>query len=452
MPEWVVVLEVMAVVPPGPGDMQHLLLELADFDPVGMAAADRYALQVRVLTGHPEQALATVIARWRIATERLLLGHATVLRAEVMTPAELKRDMESFTEGRDLATTIARLHDEPLVSPDRVVPHVLSVLAGGDPEQVARAARLRPLQLIRWCDLFVEGGRLRLAGMLSPRSERDFRFFDMLADQCRHALEDLSQHTRHLDGAVPDGTDGTPASVQITSGLAQLGEYLDDLTEAVAASRRELPLRVSKVDLAGLVAEVLSTVDDSQVMFRPGAEIALLTDAQVRRRAMRHLVCGALEVAAGTLVQVSVRDQDRFAAVEARVHAPSPCPQALRTLFEPFGQQEASGRRGLGLFPCRALAVALHGDVGVAGDEEEMTFWLRVPRRSLFDEPGEKTMRYTIDCGDVMAGCPVRLEADTVDELLGTVVGHARDAHGVAEVSRELERQVRDAVREEEAG
>ena len=59
-------------------------------------------------------------------------------------------------------------------------------------------------------------------------------------------------------------------------------------------------------------------------------------------------------------------------------------------------------------------------------------------------------MSYTIYCGDVMEGCPVHLEADTVDELLGQVVGHARSAHGVTEVSPELERQVRGAVHEEE--
>lgn len=51
-----------------------------------------------------------------------------------------------------------------------------------------------------------------------------------------------------------------------------------------------------------------------------------------------------------------------------------------------------------------------------------------------------------------MAGCPVRLQADTVDELLGAVVGHAKDAHGVADVSPDLERQVRGAVRDEEVG
>lgn len=59
-------------------------------------------------------------------------------------------------------------------------------------------------------------------------------------------------------------------------------------------------------------------------------------------------------------------------------------------------------------------------------------------------------MRYTIHCGDVMAGCPVDLEADTVDELLGQVVGHARAAHDVTEVTPQLEQQVREAVREEE--
>ncbi len=37
-----------------------------------------------------------------------------------------------------------------------------------------------------------------------------------------------------------------------------------------------------------------------------------------------------------------------------------------------------------------------------------------------------------------------------VDELLGHVVHHAGTAHEVTEVTPELERQVREAVREEE--
>lgn len=58
-------------------------------------------------------------------------------------------------------------------------------------------------------------------------------------------------------------------------------------------------------------------------------------------------------------------------------------------------------------------------------------------------------MKYSIHCGDVMKGCPVWLEADTVDELLGSIVEHAGEAHGLADFSEDTERQVRDAIQED---
>jgi predicted small metal-binding protein len=57
-------------------------------------------------------------------------------------------------------------------------------------------------------------------------------------------------------------------------------------------------------------------------------------------------------------------------------------------------------------------------------------------------------MSYAIACGDVMDGCPATFEAESKDELMGQVVEHARDAHGIDEVTPEVASAVGGAIRE----
>jgi len=56
-------------------------------------------------------------------------------------------------------------------------------------------------------------------------------------------------------------------------------------------------------------------------------------------------------------------------------------------------------------------------------------------------------MSFSLACGDVVPGCAAKLEADSEDELMAKVADHARDEHGVAEITPELAEQVKDAVK-----
>ncbi len=56
-------------------------------------------------------------------------------------------------------------------------------------------------------------------------------------------------------------------------------------------------------------------------------------------------------------------------------------------------------------------------------------------------------MSYSIACGEVVPGCATKLEAGTEDELMAKVADHARDEHGVTEVTPELAAQVKGAVK-----
>jgi predicted small metal-binding protein len=53
-----------------------------------------------------------------------------------------------------------------------------------------------------------------------------------------------------------------------------------------------------------------------------------------------------------------------------------------------------------------------------------------------------------ISCGDVVPGCQFEASAPTEEELLQKVGAHARERHGVSQVTPELAAKVKQAIRE----
>ena len=56
-------------------------------------------------------------------------------------------------------------------------------------------------------------------------------------------------------------------------------------------------------------------------------------------------------------------------------------------------------------------------------------------------------MSYSLACGEVVSGCTTKLEAGSEDELMAKVADHARDEHGVTEITPELAQQVKGAIK-----
>lgn len=47
-------------------------------------------------------------------------------------------------------------------------------------------------------------------------------------------------------------------------------------------------------------------------------------------------------------------------------------------------------------------------------------------------------MKYRLSCGDAMPGCSARFEDESQERILEQVSVHAREAHGVTDVTREM--------------
>lgn len=47
-------------------------------------------------------------------------------------------------------------------------------------------------------------------------------------------------------------------------------------------------------------------------------------------------------------------------------------------------------------------------------------------------------MKFRLSCGDAVPGCSARFEDESRDRILEQVVAHARDDHGVTDVTPEM--------------
>ena len=57
-------------------------------------------------------------------------------------------------------------------------------------------------------------------------------------------------------------------------------------------------------------------------------------------------------------------------------------------------------------------------------------------------------MSKEIACNDIVTGCSFTATAATEEDLLARTAAHARDSHGVKEISPELAAKVKSAIRE----
>ena len=76
------------------GTVGAILRAMGDEDRIALHAPDRVAVQVPVQAADVALALCQALARWRAAAAQSLPAGWHVVRAEVLTPEEFRRDCE----------------------------------------------------------------------------------------------------------------------------------------------------------------------------------------------------------------------------------------------------------------------------------------------------------------------------------------------------------------------
>ena len=105
---WVVLLEMARLPyskPIEPELIRQMLMALAPHDPSALRAADRYALQLRVLADDPASAITVAQSRLSETIRRLRVPPWELVRAEAVTQAEYDEECdERAVAGRALGT------------------------------------------------------------------------------------------------------------------------------------------------------------------------------------------------------------------------------------------------------------------------------------------------------------------------------------------------------------
>lgn len=104
MPAWVVLLEAAderSGTPIDRASLDRLASTWAGVKPTALYSPTRYALQAHVRAPDAPRALASVIAWWQDALRATGLPAWELIRAEIMTPAELEAELRAADRGQD---------------------------------------------------------------------------------------------------------------------------------------------------------------------------------------------------------------------------------------------------------------------------------------------------------------------------------------------------------------
>lgn len=258
--KWIVLLEVAdeaqagSINPPAFGRLTELC---ADTVVTAVCSPDRYALQFTVEAAGPDLALSSVLWRWKDAVRRAGLPEWALVRAELLTPDELERDISvaerPADEGRTPQMTAIpsnavedellrrALYDGHTGLPGREVfvddlrraltthgdsPATKALLivgldgfpsaggtrspASGDATLIEMASRLA--SSVRGADLVARIGDEELAVLLEVRT----------AEQLEGVAERIVDRLR-----IPVLVEGRPVAVRVSVGMAMVSEGID---------------------------------------------------------------------------------------------------------------------------------------------------------------------------------------------------------------------------------
>lgn len=222
--------------------------------------------------------------------------------------------------------------------------------------------------------------------MTEPAGEHELteRFLALVGHQIRTPITVIGGWLELLVTDQADEEQRELAVAALRRALGRLQALADDLTDVTAVSVGKLELRRELLDLGDLVSGELAAFDDGELhLERQPPTPVVRGDRQRLGRAVRELVAAARRRTLDPLtVRVGVDTTGPWATIDVLGMGPPPEPEALDRLFEPFEDWEGAGEAGLGLYLCRAVAVAHGGDVAADGDHEHTRLRLRLPDRS----------------------------------------------------------------------
>lgn len=205
------------------------------------------------------------------------------------------------------------------------------------------------------------------------------------------------------------GSDGLPErergwAARALRGAGRLGDLVEDLLEVAALEAGGIALRRRPTDLAGVVTEVVETLEERvrdkgqtiAVHVDPETPVAFIDGARLRQIVTNLITNAHLYGGDGGRIDVRLRPAGETVELVVADNGPGIPADELDHVFERFyrgaGELVASGT-GLGLAIVRSLVEAHGGTIGVSSQLGEGTeFSIRVPAAPRIDDQVSKTV------------------------------------------------------------
>lgn len=258
--------------------------------------------------------------------------------------------------------------------------------AAGD--RRARATAAGPHELRTMAERFND-----MADELSRQREAQMAFLAGIAHDLRNPLSPLKTSTVLLAEAARSRTNEDTGGLLrvIARQVEQLDRMIGDLLEVSRIEAGRLELRLEKVDLLQMAADVIELFRPAaprhQVRLRCPDGVVWLTCDPVRiQQVLNNLVSNAIKYSPeGGTITVTAEQNATEASISVRDSGPGIPPDDQLRLFEPFHRAKRAAESnipgvGLGLFVSRRIVEA-HGGMLVVHSAEGQgaTFTIRLP-------------------------------------------------------------------------
>ncbi len=260
---------------------------------------------------------------------------------------------------------------------------VRRALAGEDVGQVADELGFEPALVERWLAAFLAGGAAALAGQAPTDPAARDRFLALISHEVRTPITVVSGW---IDTLRSMGVDQVPAEVLDAALTAMRGHadrltrLADDLLDSAAVSLGRLQLRLADVDLSAIAEDVVSSLRSERIEAEIAGSLPMRGDGTRLGQIVTNLCNDALaRTSRGIRVEVGPAGAPRTHEIRVLVPGTPPPFEEMLALFEPFDRGTGGAHSGLGLYVCRALAVAHGGTCGVDAEDDHLSFWVRLP-------------------------------------------------------------------------
>lgn len=232
----------------------------------------------------------------------------------------------------------------------------------------------------------------QMAASLEATERRRMELVGDVAHELRTPLTTLDGYLEGLQDGVVAGSDETWALLRGETG--RLTRLVDDLSELWRAEARQMPMRVTRLDLCSLARDATEKVRPAATELGIGlvdrlpAGLSGIGDGDRASQILGNYLSNALRYTpAGSRIELVGDVQGDRVTVGVRDHGPGLTPEQRSRVFERFyrldpSRSRALGGSGIGLAIASALADAMGGSTWAESDGPGTgsTFWLALPR------------------------------------------------------------------------